>query len=262
MLQINDIHFRIAPSLTLSNISFEVQPGELVVILGANGAGKSTLLKVITGDIRADKGSVILNNKRHQDWLPEERARTCAVLLQQNPLQLPFSVAEVVMMGRYPHFARHAAAYDQQMVATALEQTGITHLADRNYLTLSGGEQQRVHLARVLAQISDKDKEGVKFLFMDEPSNNLDIRHQHNALTIARDFAAAGNCVLAVLHDLNLALQYADKILLLKNGELKGFGLPGDVMTGPAISDVYGLPLEVFHHPSRPHAIVMPVFKS
>jgi iron complex transport system ATP-binding protein len=258
MLTIQNIHYRIAPGLSLNDISFEAQAGEVVIILGANGAGKSTLLKVITGSIKAGKGTIRMGDTALEAMTAAERAAISAVLQQQNPLQLPFSVYDVVMMGRYPHFKKHAAANDESVVAEMLERTGIMHLKERNYLTLSGGEQQRVHLARVLAQVGDKGSNAVRYLFMDEPSNNLDIRHQHTALTIARDFAQKGNCVIAVLHDLNLALQYADKILLLKNGGLHGFGVPAEVMTDHAISDVYGLPLQIFHHPSYRHPIVMP----
>lgn len=259
MLNVQNIHFRIAASLSLSDISFDVAPGEMVAILGANGAGKSTLLKIVTGSVRMDSGNILLNKIPLNNWGSKALATFTAVMQQQNQLQLPFSVYEVVMMGRYPHFKRRESLSDEKIVNDVLDKTGISHLKSRNYLTLSGGEQQRVHLARVLAQISGAKKETARYLFMDEPSNNLDIRHQHGALSIARNFAQEGNCVVAVLHDLNLALQYADKILLLKNGCMKGFGTPGKIMTDESISDVYDLPLSIFHPPMGRHPMVMPV---
>jgi iron complex transport system ATP-binding protein len=262
MLQVQSIKYKIAPTLSLSNISFDVMAGEMVAILGANGAGKSTLLKIITGSLKADSGNIFINKKQLSEWSKNELAANCAVLLQQNPLQLSFTVAEVVTMGRYPHFKNHASLNDERIVLEVLQKTGIIHLKDRNYVTLSGGEQQRVHIARVLAQISDQATEHPRYLFMDEPSNNLDIRHQHVALLLAKSFAKESNCVVAVLHDLNLALQYADKIILLKDGMLKGFGLPEDIMTDDAISDVYGLPLQIFNHPSCRHRIVMPAMNT
>jgi len=258
MLIVKDLQYRISPLLSLQDISFDAAAGELLVILGANGAGKSTLLKLITGSLKADAGEIVINGKTPEQWTTEERARISAVMQQQNQLQLPFRVQEVVMMGRYPHFKKYASTQDESIVIAVLEETGITHLKERNYLTLSGGEQQRVHLARVMAQIGDTDTKAVRYLFMDEPSNNLDIRHQHAALNLAQQFARKGNCVIAVLHDLNLALQYADKVLLLKNGRLQGFGLPGAVMTDHIISDAYGLPLQIFNHPACHHPIVMP----
>jgi iron complex transport system ATP-binding protein len=259
MLQVENISFKISPLLKLSDISFEVNIGELVVILGPNGAGKSTLLKLVTGDIKMDSGSVFINKLPIRFWQSKERATFTAVLQQQNQLQLPFSVSEVVMMGRYPHFSKKASKPDEEIVKSALQKTGIIHLQNRNYLTLSGGEQQRVHLARVLAQIGGEKTDKPKYLFMDEPNNNLDIRHQHSTLNIAKTFAREGNCVLAVLHDLNLALQYADKIILLKNGLMKGFGTAQDIITDQSISEVYDLPLMVFQPPASRHQMVMPL---
>lgn len=259
MLNVQNINFRISPSLALSGISFDVNAGEMVAILGANGAGKSTLLKIITGSVKMDSGNVLINKLPVTYRASAELSKFAAVMQQQNQLQLPFTVYEVVMMGRYPHFQRKETEQDIEIVHSVLAKTGIQKLKDRNYLTLSGGEQQRVHLARVLAQISGIKNEEPRYLFMDEPSNNLDIRHQHGALNIAKEFAQEGNCVVVVLHDLNLALQYADKIVLLKNGDMKGFGACADVMTDASISDVYDLPLSIFHPPAGRHPMVMPL---
>ena len=258
MLKVQNIHFRISPSLALTDISFNAQPGELVAILGANGAGKSTLLKIITGSVKMNSGNVFVKELPITYWQSKDLAKFTAVMQQQNQLHLPFTVFEVVMMGRYPHFKTKETQNDEAIVEEVLVKTGIQKLRNRNYLTLSGGEQQRVHLARVLAQISGNKNEEPRYLFMDEPSNNLDIRHQHGALNIAKEFAQEGNCVIAVLHDLNLALQYADKIALLKNGMMKGFGTCADIMTDESISDVYDLPLSIFHPPAGRHPMVMP----
>ncbi|MCC6187213.1 MAG: heme ABC transporter ATP-binding protein [Chitinophagaceae bacterium] len=258
MLRVQNIQFRISPNLSLSNISFDVQAGEVVAILGANGAVKSTLLKIITGALKMNSGNVFINDLPISYWTSKELSKCTAVMQQQNQLQLPFTVCEVVMMGRYPHFKTKATLEDENIVACVLEKTGIQKLKDRNYLSLSGGEQQRVHLARVLAQISGKKNAEPRYLFMDEPSNNLDIRHQHSALNVAKEFAQEGNCVVAVLHDLNLALQYADKIILLKNGAMKGFGAVSTVMTNESLSDVYDLPLTIFYPPSGSHPMVIP----
>lgn len=259
MLQLENINYRIAPKLALKDISFEVIPGEVMVVLGANGAGKSTLLKILSGSIKADSGAIFLNKMPLRFWQQKDMATFSAVLQQQHQLQLPFTVYEVVMMGRYPHFKTKETKSDVEIVMAVLHSTGIYQLKNRNYLTLSGGEQQRVQLARVLAQVSGAEQIDARFLFMDEPSNNLDIRQQHSTLKIAKEFAQKGNCVIAVLHDLNLALQYADKIALLKNGAMKGYGNPIDVITDEIISEVYDVPLSVFHHPQSHHPMVMPV---
>jgi iron complex transport system ATP-binding protein len=260
MISVQNIHYKISPYLSLEDISFEAKAGEFTVILGANGAGKSTLLKVITGALKNDSGSVLLNNKSIHQYKSIELAKISAVLQQQNNLQLPYVVSEVVMMGRYPHFKRVETENDLKIVSSTLEKTGVAHLADRNYLTLSGGEQQRVQLARVLAQIHcEENEEGRKCLFMDEPSNNLDIKHQHNVLNIAKSFSQDGHCVLAVLHDLNLALQYADKIVMLNNGKLIGYGTPKEVITNEMISEVYEMPMKVFTPEGCNHPMVMPI---
>lgn len=257
MLNIQNIHYQLSSRLSLRKISFDVAPGELVVLLGANGAGKSSLLNIITGSIRPHSGNVLISGLPLKYWHASQLACFAAVQQQQQNLQLPYSVFEVVMMGRYPHFKRNAGIEDEAIVLSVLEQHEIIHLKDRNYLTLSGGEQQRVHLARVMAQVTGIRNGQTAYLFMDEPSNNLDIRHQHTALQLARRFARKGNCVLAVLHDLNLALQYADKIALLKDGVLTGFGPPATVLTTESVSALYDMPLTLIHAPDASHPVVV-----
>lgn len=258
MLTLQNISYSIGTLQILNEVSFEALPGETTVILGANGAGKSTLLKIACGAIQATDGSVRIHGKELNQWKPAELAKCTAVLQQQNVLSLPFKVSDVVMMGRYPHFKKQPAALDYDVVNEAIKKVGISKLADKNYLDLSGGEQQRVHLARVFAQIWSSDSYDTRYLFMDEPSNNLDIRHQHNSLNMAREFAAEGHTVVAILHDLNLALQYADKIMLLKRGKGVAFGTPEEVMTERIVSKVFDYPLNIFNHPEYGHPIIMP----
>jgi iron complex transport system ATP-binding protein len=258
MLTLQNISYSIGTLQILNNVSFEALPGEITVIVGSNGAGKSTLLKIACGAMQATSGNVQLQAKRLSQWKPSELAKCLAVLQQQNVLSLPFKVNDVVMMGRYPHFKKQPSTLDFDVVNEALKKVGISKLADKNYLDLSGGEQQRVHLARVFAQIWASDSYDTRYLFMDEPSNNLDIRHQHNSLNMAREFAAEGHAVVAILHDLNLALQYADKIMLLKRGNAVAFGTPEEVMTENIMSKVFDYPLNIFNHPEYGHPIIMP----
>lgn len=256
MITVQDLSYKIAGSLHLGPVTFECQPGELLCVLGANGAGKSTLLKLLTGVLPPDSGNVFLNKLPLSYWRQESRlSRISAVLQQQTHLMLPFTVRDVVLMGRYPHFGRDANAQDHHIVDQLLLKLGIAHHATRNILSLSGGEQQRVHLARVLAQVGGLSSEP-RFLFMDEPSNNLDIAHQHILLQIAVDFARKGNCVITILHDINLALQYSDKLLLLEGGLVKGFGPPQSFLTNELLSQVYGLPLALFRAPGSKRAMV------
>lgn len=259
MIEVRNISFGIKHLSLLNDVSFEARPGEVVVVIGSNGAGKSTLLKIVAGALKTDRGTVHIDGKASKDWPAALLAKRLAVMHQQTVLTLPFMVKEVVMMGRYPHFKNNPLPADQEIVAKALQQAGIGHLADRNYMLLSGGEQQRVHLARVFAQVwPDEKEQEAKYLFMDEPSNNLDVRHQHNILSMARVFASAGNCVVAVLHDLNLAMQYADKILLLQKGNVLGFGTPAEVMNEPLMTKAYDFPVHILEHNAYGFPIVMP----
>lgn len=258
MLQLDRLSFHAGKLSLLDDVSLEVLPGEIVVIAGSNGAGKSTLLKTASGTLKPSAGTIRVQGRELNGWKPAELARFMAVLPQHTALNLPFSVREVVMMGRYPHFDKRPRRIDEDIADNALRKTGMERFRDRSYLELSGGEQQRVQLARVFAQIWYADDYDVRYLFMDEPSNSLDIRHQHNMLLMAREFAAEGNCVLAILHDLNLALQYADKILLLKKGTAMAFGTPADILSEKVLSRVFDYPLHILHHAGYDHPIVMP----
>ncbi len=259
MLIAEDISFKVRDKVILQHVGFEVLPGEHMAILGSNGAGKSTLLKVLCGELNSCTGLVKMQGKLLQHWSAADLARFRAVLQQHTALTMPFLVKDVVMMGRYPHQKERSAQLDDNIVASALHKTGIEHLAERNYLQLSGGEQQRVHLARIFAQIWHSADYDVRYLFMDEPINSLDIRHQHNALELAREFAAEGNCVISVLHDLNLAAQYADKILLMKQGKVLAFGTPAQVLDPQIISKAYDYNLWVCYPEGHKHPVVIPM---
>ncbi len=249
MLQAHNISYRIKQAEILHDISFNASPGELLAVLGANGAGKSTLLKLLTAEVPLQAGYIGIQQKSIANWSAKELAKFRAVLTQQSSLSLPFTVEEVVMMGRYPHFERQEQQLDHSIVLNALHKTGIEHLAKRDYLTLSGGEQQRTHLARVFAQIWFTEVHETRYLFMDEPINSLDVQHQHRTLQLANEFKDAGNVVVAVLHDVNLAAQYADKILLLKRGKVLAWGTVDEVLTAPLLSECYNYPVHVERHP-------------
>lgn len=249
MLSVNNISYQVAGRKILDNISFDAHAGELLVILGNNGAGKSTLLKGICNELKHATGKVLLENKNVTAYNAAQLALKRAVLKQHTQVNLPFLAKEIVMMGRYPHFKTKETEQDHHIVEQALEKAGITHLGAQNYLTLSGGEQQRVQFARVLAQLECSPDNFVQYLLLDEPVSSLDISHQHNTLKLAKQFAAQGNVVIAVLHDLNLAAMYADKILLLKSGQVHSNGTPQEVLTSEIISQAFGFPAFVQQHP-------------
>lgn len=236
----------------LSAVDLAVRPGELVALIGPNGAGKSTALAVLAGDLVPDAGTVTVDDRPVARIRVQELGRLRSVLLQQKGVSFSYPVRDVVAMGRMP-WAREASPEDDDaIVADALARTDTAHLADRDVTTLSGGELARVSLARVLAQRCGT-------VLLDEPTDALDIGHQEQVLSLAAGLAAAGAAVLAVLHDLNLAAAYADRIVLLADGAVVADGSPRHVLTGERLSAVYEHPVETIDHPVSGALLVLPV---
>ncbi len=258
MLEAHNVTVKIGDKALVKDVSLTVNTGELVAIVGPNGAGKSTLLKAMTGDMNLSAGEVYMGGKPLNQWRRRDRARVRGVLAQQSTLTFAFTVLEVVLMGRGPHVRNTEQTLDYEIAEAALDACAVSHLADRYYTTLSGGEQQRVQTARILSQIWTKPEHGSRYLLMDEPTNNLDLNHQHNKLKVARDFAAKDTAVLAILHDLNLAAQYADRVLVLRDGEKMITGTPHEVMNPNTIEDAFGIPVTVVPHPNLDCPLVVP----
>lgn len=238
MIKVKELTYRIGKKELVSQLNFEAAAGELVVILGANGAGKSTLMKLLCKEIEPSSGEILLDNKDLKTWKLAELAKQRAVLAQQNTISISFIVNELVMMGRYPHFQQQPSDTDISIVREVMIETGITHLASRDYNTLSGGEQQRVQLARVLAQIYDAKN---ACLFLDEPTNGLDLLYQQQMMELARKLANKGYCVVCILHDINFASRFADKIMMLKNGKMVAMGAPVDVINCENIHETFSI---------------------
>ncbi|OQP58558.1 heme ABC transporter ATP-binding protein [Niastella populi] len=255
-----NISYSIGKKPILHNLSFVMQPGEVTVVLGANGAGKSTLLRMLSGEQPPTAGSVLLNDKNIQALTPSQLARCRAVLSQQYMLNLPFSCEEIVMMGRYPHFNNHPAQADHDIVQQCMQEMQAAQFTGRLYQTLSGGEQQRVQMARVLAQLREVNAAEVtgKLLLLDEPTASLDCLHQQACLHKARDLAQQGYTVVVILHDLNLAAQFADKILLLKNGCLIKQGAMHEVLQPDCIADAYEMEVDTWHNENYRFPVLVP----
>ncbi|MEX2617245.1 MAG: heme ABC transporter ATP-binding protein [Alphaproteobacteria bacterium] len=256
MLAANGIGVLLGGKRVLEDVSLRVDSGEVLAVLGPNGAGKTTLMNVLTGALKPDSGSVTLSGTPLSSWSRRDLARRRAVLPQHSDLSFPFPVLEVVLMGRGPH-ARHSSRQRDLAVArAALRECGTDHLERRIYTTLSGGERQRVHLARALAQIWAGDGAAGqccpdRYLLLDEPTSSLDLAHQHAALDTARRLAADGAGVVAILHDLNLAAMYADRICMLRSGQVHACGTPQAVIHPDSIAAVYGVTASVITHPTR-----------
>ncbi|MES2454651.1 MAG: heme ABC transporter ATP-binding protein [Bacteroidota bacterium] len=246
MLVAESLNFEIGRRSLIKDVSFSVRPGELLVILGANGAGKSTLLRMLSGEIKPVTGHLRLNDANMSSYTSSELALHRAVLNQQNTLNIAFTVSEIIAMGRYPHQKKSSASADRQIIEAVMELTGTKLFKERSYLTLSGGEQQRVQLARTLAQIWDVPN---ALLLMDEPVASLDLQYQQQTLAIAKMLAKKGFMVISVLHDINLAAQYADRIIMLKNGRKWYDGTPAEVLNGKHIYEVFEINSDVYTNP-------------
>jgi iron complex transport system ATP-binding protein len=221
MVELREVSYRIGAATLLRDVSVGFRPGGLHVILGPNGAGKSTLLRIATGLLQPSAGEVRYGGQPISGFSLEALARTRAVLSQHAALAFPLPVEGVVLMGRYPHYGRVPTARDRDIVAQALELVGMAAKRDQSFATLSGGEQQKVQLARVLAQVWADDRlREPRYLFLDEPITSLDIHYQIHLLDVVRSLRSAGCTVIAILHDLNLAFEYGDHFLLLDGGRV------------------------------------------
>lgn len=253
MLRAQNLHVLRSGRSVLAGIDLQVQPGQVLGVLGPNGAGKSTLFGALSGELKLSQGEVWLADKPLAQWQGRERARRLAVLPQQSTLDFAFRVDEVVGMGRLPHATGHE--HDAQVVREALQAGDALHLAERAYTALSGGERQRVHLARVLAQLWPGGSDCT--LLLDEPTSMLDPLHQQTILQAVRGFAGRGAAVMVILHDLNLAARYCDRLLLLHEGQVHVAGTAAEVLQPAALKTVFGLEVLVQPHPESGHPLVI-----
>ncbi|QBZ91846.1 heme ABC transporter ATP-binding protein [Pseudomonas viciae] len=253
MLRAQNLHIHRGRQSVLADVDLQLNPGEVLGVLGPNGAGKSTLLAGLCGQLRPAQGQVWLDDRPLAQWDGAERARRLAVLPQSSTLDFAFRVEEVVGMGRLPH--QSGRVRDEQIVASALQAADAAHLHGRSYLALSGGERQRVHLARVLAQLWPG--EAGQTLLLDEPTSMLDPLHQHTILQAVREFADRGAAVLVILHDLNLAARYCDRLLLLASGRPVALDTPQQVLRPEPLKAVFGLEVLVQSHPERGHPLII-----
>lgn len=245
MLAIQSLTVSYNSSPVLRNVSIEVKAGEIVALVGPNGAGKSTLVNAVSGLVRPEAGRILLADKEVTNLPAHQRARLLAVVPQARKLPGAYTVWQTVLLGRTPHLGwlGQPAQKDRHRTLWALERTDTLRLADRRVEELSGGEQQRVLLARALAQETP-------ILLLDEPTAHLDLHHQNNLLNLLNELAAEiGLAALMAMHDLNLVAAHTGRVALLNGGMLRAIGSPEEVLTPQLLSEVYQVPLDVIHHP-------------
>lgn len=225
----------------LTGVSVCVEPGEIRAIIGPNGAGKSSVLGLLSGERLSSAGSCLLESKPLKSYGIETLSRRLAILHQQSSLDFPFTVDEVIQMGRYP--CNTSDQVDKKIIAEVKSKLDLDDITGRTYITLSGGEKQRVQIARVIAQLWDRLEHAI-FLF-DEPTAPLDLAHQRQFLQLCEEMKVAGACIVLVVHDINLASRYSDQITLLKGGRVLKDGPADLVITERLIHEAYDVEVVV-----------------
>jgi iron complex transport system ATP-binding protein len=254
-LEINRLTVRYGDQTALSDISLSIEPGEIVALVGPNGAGKSTLIRAISGILPIYSGGVVYRDHKITSLSHVARAKILAVVPQAQQLGGAFTVKQTVMLGRtaYMSWLGKERPEDESAVQWAMQQTAISNLAERRNAELSGGEQQRVLLARALAQQTP-------VLLLDEPTNHLDLQHQINFLSLVRDLTRTANlAVLMAMHDLNQVSTYADRVAFLFYGKMLALGAPQEVLTVENIVSAYGIQVEIIRHPIYHTPLILPV---
>jgi len=247
LLQVNDLSYFPRNLKILNEVDLDLNPEEVLMVVGPNGAGKSTLLSLLANEMKAHHGKICFKGRNLREWEAQNLALHKAKFSQAHNGDIALEVQDIVMMGRYPYFSNHPNESDHQIVERCMKMMEVISFKNRNYNLLSGGEKQRVHLARVFAQLENKETE--KLGFFDEPLNNLDVRHQYRILEQIRSFVKSGNSAVVVLHDLNLAAEFADRVILMRKGEVLAHGKPEEIFTSGLIAKAYDFPCSVMKNP-------------
>ncbi|OCL28112.1 ABC transporter [Orenia metallireducens] len=248
ILKVNNLSFSYGEAKLIKDVSFTVERGELFGIIGPNGSGKSTLLKLLSNIIKKEGGEIFLLGKELNQYRRKELAKVLAVLPQSTEVNFDFSVKDIVEMGRHPYLRnwQGITQVDKRVIERALRLTNTIDLVDKSINSISGGERQRVLLARALVQEAE-------LLLLDEPTSALDINYQIEIFELLVKLRKEGTTIVVVLHDLNLASQYCDRLLLLNQGKINTVGSPSEVITLDNIKDVYGCDVKIDNSSSRPY---------
>lgn len=256
-LQVSQLSVKVGGKQLMSDVNFQLECGSVMAVIGPNGAGKSTLLQAFGGEYRAESGSILWSGREISSWSLRERARWLAMMPQLSSLPFPFSAEEVVGLGRLPHSAGHAR--DRDVLRQVMELLDVFPLRHRLYTQLSGGEKQRVQLARSIAQVWDENGSRPRLLLLDEPSSALDMGHQQQLVAALTTLKKQNITVVMAVHDLNLAAACADGILALQQGRQLAVGRPDEVLSAHLLSQLFGAPLQVINNDQLGRPVVVGV---
>lgn len=253
LIEADAVCMKVRQATLLDRVSAQVHGGETVAIVGPNGAGKSTLLRLLSGDLRCTGGGVRLKGRDLASFSSRDLANHRVMLSQHVNVSFPFTVEEIVAMGAGDRPRSIAAP----LVDAAIAELDLTPFRHRELPTLSGGEQQRAHFARILVQLACGEAEqGPGVLLLDEPTSSLDLRHQINLVETAKRRARTGTAVVAVLHDLNLAVRFADRIIVLRKGTVAADGSPAETITNEMIRDVFDVETSIGSEDGQPYVLL------
>lgn len=259
MLVSQNISYQVGKKTILRGCNLHVKPGTFTAIVGPNGAGKSTFLKILAKDATANSGEVNLNGQNINRLNSADLSKIRAVMPQHTNISFPYNIEQVIEVGRFPY--KTSRRENDAVIDAVIKHNQLDGYRKRVYQTLSGGEQQRVQLARIMAQVWDKTT-FPKYLLLDEPTSDLDIHHQHALLNTAKELCQKNMGIVAVLHDLNLAAQYADNIVLMKDGAIYKQGPCNQTLTKENIEEVFDHPVEVFLEPRTGKKVIISIPKA
>ena len=253
-LNLESVSLRLDNRQILKDVSLEINEAEIVSVIGPNGAGKSTLLNVLTGDINPDSGKIVYDNKQLKQISIQERAFTRSVMSQMQTLVFNFIVKDVIEMGWLQRGNSDFSNNFSMAFENVTKECNVHNLIHRKFNSLSGGEQRRVHFARTLLQLwRPSESNDPRYLLLDEPTANLDLSSEMLLMNILKRRASMNVGILVILHDLNLASHFSDKIAIIKDGELMAFGEPEKIMEDAFLTSIYEVPIKVKYDPLRVH---------
>jgi len=245
MIKVDNILKKYGEKEILSDVSLELPKKKIISFIGSNGAGKSTLLSIITRTLSRDSGNVVIENKNLEEWRTEELAKVLSILKQSNHLNIRLTVKELVSFGRYPYSKGKLTLEDEEKVEQAIEYMGLKNLENRFIDELSGGQRQMAYIAMVIAQDTE-------YIFLDEPLNNLDMKHSVQIMKILRNLVdEKGKTIIIVIHDINFVASYSDYIVALKDGKMIRYGNTEEIMKNEVLKDIYGMEIPIYKIENR-----------